>query len=90
MSTNISITIPNKYTNFFNIFSSKFATLLLKYTKINNNVIEWIDNLQQFQNLINSPKLIKLEMLKTYIKTNSVKVFITSSKFSLTKNNFFL
>ena len=53
---------------------------LLKYIKINNHTIELEKNKQLFFYLIYSLKLIKLKILKTYIKVNQTNNFIQSSK----------
>ena len=48
----------------------------LKYTIINNHFIKLEKNKQLFFKLIYSLRLIKLEIMKIYIKTNLVNDFI--------------
>ena len=73
-----------KYADFANIFLPKLATKFLKYIKINNYNMKYIDDLQPLYNVIYSLSLVKLEILKTYIKKNLANSFINLSK-SLTK-----
>ena len=54
---------------------------LSKYCKINNYPINILDDKQLLYSLIYSLIPIKLEILKTYIKTNLTSSFIKSSKF---------
>lgn len=61
---------PIKYLVFANIFSKELATLLLKYTKINTYAINMEERKQPLYETIYSLSLIKLEILKTYIKAN--------------------
>lgn len=63
-------------------FLSNLVTQLVKDIKINNHTIEWIDDQQSPYKSIYYVKLIKFEILKTYIKTNLVNSLIMSSKFS--------
>ena len=49
---------------------------LLEYDRINNYLINLLDNKQQFYSPIYSLKLVKLKILKTYIKTNLTSSFI--------------
>ena len=65
-----------KYSNFANIFFSKLASAFSEYIKINDYVIELINQWQLFYRSIYSLKPIKLETLKTYIKTNLANNFI--------------
>ncbi len=39
-----SIKVPSKYADFVDIFSPKLAVELPEYTKINNHIIELINN----------------------------------------------
>ena len=72
--------VLSRYTNFTNIFSSKFAIKFFKYTKINNYTIELIDDQQSFYCLIYSLGSVNLEIFKIYIKNNLVNSFIRSFK----------
>lgn len=75
------ISILPEYAFFIDIFSLVLAIELLKYIKINYHIIELIDNKQPLYRSIYSLKLVKLETLKTYIKTNLVHSFVKSFKF---------
>lgn len=77
------VTISFKYADYTNIFSIDCAAELPKYTGINDYSINLIDNKQPPYSLIYSLKLIKIEILKTYIKTNLVNSFIQLSKLSV-------
>ena len=72
--------ILSKYTNFANIFLSKLITKFLQYTDINNHPIKLIDDQQLLYNLIYSLSLVKLKILKAYIKNNLANSFIKSFK----------
>ena len=77
---NTSIKIPDKYTNFANIFSLGLASKLLEYTKINKYTIKLVSGQQPPYGLIYSLGPVKLEILKAYIETNLANNFIRSSK----------
>lgn len=62
-------------------FKKKSATELLKRFNINEYAINLKHNKQQLYELIYSLALVKLEILKTYIKINLVNNLISSSKF---------
>ena len=68
----------------YNIFSAENIAKFPKYTKINNYIIELKKGKQLFFRLIYNLSLIKLEILKIYIKTNLTNDFIQSYK-SFTK-----
>lgn len=70
------ISICSKYTDFTEIFSSKFIVKIFKYTRINNHSINPVDVKQSYHRPIHSLKLVELEILKTYIKINLVNDFI--------------
>ena len=65
-----------KYSNFTNIFLKKLVAKLLKYLRINKYAINLELDKQLPQKLIYNLKLVKLEILKTYIKTNLANNFI--------------
>lgn len=68
--------VSTKYLDSANIFSEKLAIVLLENTKINVYTIELEEGKQPLYRLIYSLDLVKLEILKTYIKTNPVNSFI--------------
>ncbi len=72
--------VLNKYTNFADIFSAKFATELFEYIEINDHAIELVDDQQLLYDPIYSLGLIELETLKAYIEINLANGFIKSSK----------
>ena len=69
-----------KYSNYSNVFSVKYAAKLLENTKINKHAIKLEKSKQSSFKSIYSLRLIKLETLKTYIKTNLTNGFIQASK----------
>lgn len=70
------ISIPQKYTDFLDVFFKKFAIILPNYLDINKHVI----NLELRKQLLYKPiyclDLIELKTFKTYIKTNLANGFI--------------
>ena len=68
--------IFTKYSNFSNVFFSDFVAKLLEHTRINNHLINLLDNKQPLYITIYSLGLVELELLKTYIKTNLASGFI--------------
>ena len=75
------VTIPSKYADYTNIFSSNFATKLPKYTRINDHLINLIDDKQLlYYPIYTSLKPVELKTLKTYIETNLANSFIKSFK----------
>ena len=72
--------VLNKYTNFANVFLPKLAADLLEYTGINNHTIDSVNDWQLPYNLIYSIGLVKLEILKGYIKNNLANDFIRPFK----------
>lgn len=70
-----------KYSNFSDIFFLDSVIELLKYTRINNYLINLLNAKQPFYNPINSLKLVELETLKIYIKPNLVRNLIKLPKF---------
>lgn len=81
--------VPNKYTDFAYISLLKLATKLPKYIDINNHAIELIDNQQLLYSPIYNLSLVKLKILKTYIKNNLAHGFIKLSKSIFSTPNFF-
>ena len=76
------ITIPAEYLDYTNVLSPDSAAELPKHTGINNHLINLIDDKQLPYGPIYSLRLVELEMLKTYIKTNLANGFIRPSKSS--------
>ncbi len=72
--------VSSKYTDFVDVFSSKLAVELLKHMEINNHTIKLIDDRQPPYGPIYSLRLVKLEILKAYIKNNLANGFIRPSK----------
>ena len=72
--------ISAEYSNFSNVFSSDSTAKLPEYTRINNHLINLLDNKQSPYGLIYSLGPVELETLKTYIKTNLASSFIRHSK----------
>lgn len=72
------------YLDYDNINLVDFAIKLLKYNGINNSIIEQVEDKQLFYWPIYSLNLVKLEILKTYIKiylkTRFIQLFIFFSK----------
>ena len=71
-----------EYSNYSNIFLTKYTTKLLEKTRINEYTIKLKKGQQSPFESISSLELIELEALKTYIKTNLTNGFIWSSKSS--------
>lgn len=86
----IKITVLNKSFYFADIFLKKSATVLFKYSNINENTIDLEIGKQLFHGLIYSLALIKLKTLKTYIKTNLANSFIWPSKSCAEASNLFV
>ena len=72
----VFIIILSEYFHYNNVFLKKNVTKLLKYIKINNNTIKFKKNEQSSFGFIYKLELIKLEILKTYIKINLTNGFI--------------
>lgn len=71
-----AVKVPKKYEKYIDIFCKKTATKLPKYTRINDHLIYWEEDKQPLYGLIYSLELVKLEMLKIYIKDNLKNSFI--------------
>lgn len=70
------IAVLIKYSNYSNIFLAENIAKLLKYTRINNHIIELVKGKQLFFGPIYSLKLVELKTLKIYIETNLANGFI--------------
>lgn len=73
--------ISAKYFDYCNIFSTKNAAKLLKHIRINAYTIKLKNNTQPLFELIYSLRLVDIETLDNFIKTNMASGFIQSSKF---------
>ena len=80
VANEIPISIPTKYSDFTDIFSSELVSKLLEYTEINNHAIKLVDDWQPSYGPIYSLGLVELETLKTYIETKLANSFIRPSK----------
>ena len=65
-----------KYSNYSNIFSMKNVAKLLENIRVNKYTIKLEESKQPIFRSIYSLKSVKLETLKTYIKTNLANSFI--------------
>ena len=74
------VRIPDKYLDFANVFSKANALVLPECTKLNEHAINLENGKQPPYGPIYSLGLMKLETLKTYIKTHLKIRFIPSSK----------
>ena len=70
------IEVLAEYSDYSNIFSTKYAAELLKNTGMNEHTIELKESKQLFFELIYSLGSVKLETLKISIKTNLANGFI--------------
>ena len=70
------IEVLAEYSDYSNIFSIENVAEFLKNTRINKHAIKLEEDKQLFFGLIYSLGPIKLEILKTYIKTNLANGFI--------------
>lgn len=74
------VTILDQYLNFIDVFLKKGMAELFKRSNINKHLINLELDKQLPYILIYSLKPVKLETLKTYIKTNLINGFIQLSK----------
>ena len=74
------VKIPDKYSDFTNVFSKEKALVLPKYTDINEYAIKLKDGKQPLYGPIYSLEPVELEILKTYIKTHLKIGFIRPFK----------
>ncbi len=72
--------VPGEYADFADIFSPKLVAELSKYTKINDHVIELVDDWQRSYSPIYSLGPMELETLKAYIENTLASGFISPSK----------
>lgn len=74
------VTISTKWEDFANVFSKESGVLFPERIDIHKHTFEWVDDKKSTYNSIYSPSLVKLEILKTNIKTNLANSFIQHSK----------
>lgn len=72
----MKVAMQTKYLDYTNIFLKKLVAKLSKCFNINKHLIELESSKQPPYSIIYSLKLVKLEILKPYIKTNLVNGFI--------------
>lgn len=80
LTNNISIAIFFKYVDFADVSFLKFAAKLSEHTRINNHLINLVDDQKLSYESIYSLDSVKLKMLKIYIKINLANNFIQTSK----------
>ena len=68
--------ISKEYADFLDTFSKESITMLSKYLDIDKHAIDQEPYKQPPYRLIYSLDLVKLEILRTYIKTNLANKFI--------------
>ena len=78
-----------EYSDNNNVFLAENVAELPKYTGMNGHAIKLEESKQPSFGSIYSWKLVELETLKTYIKTNLVNSFIQLSKFLAGAHIFF-
>ena len=74
------IEIPAEYSDYSNVFSAEYAAELLENTGINEHTIELEESKQPLFGSIYSLRLVELETLKIFIKTNLANNFIRPFK----------
>ena len=74
------IKVFDKYVNFADVFFLDLASKLFEYIKINDYAIKMVDSQQSLYKPIYSLRMVELETLKAYIKTNLANKFIRPSK----------
>ena len=72
--------VSSEYSNFADVFCPKLATKLSKYTRINDHIIELVDDWQLPYGPIYNLGSVELKMLKAYIENNLANSFIRSFK----------
>ena len=75
------VRIPDKYSDFADVFLEKKALVLPECTELNEHAIDLEDDKQPPYGPIYSLGLVELETLKTYIETHLKTGFIWPSKF---------
>ena len=75
------VKIPDKYSDFADVFSEEKALVLPECTDINEHAIKLEDDKQPPYGLIYGLRLVELVTLKIYIKTHLKTGFIRPSKF---------
>lgn len=70
-----STTVKFQYVDFVDVFSPDFIARFLEYIRINDYLIDLVDSQQLCYQSIYNLKLVELETLKTYIRTNLAQCF---------------
>ena len=73
---NEKVMIPDKYSDFANVFSDEKAWVLPKCTELNEHAINLEHDREPLYGPIYSLELVELETLKTYIETHLKTGFI--------------
>lgn len=76
IANKVPIEVLEKYGEYVDVFSQEVVTELLKYTGINNHLINLEKGKQPSYGPIYSVESVKLKTLKTYIKDNLKNSFI--------------
>ena len=74
------IKVFSEYADFIDVFSPKLVVELPEHTRINDLIIELVDDQQPSYGLMYSLEPMELKMLKIYIKNNLANSFIRPSK----------
>lgn len=82
--------VLNIYKNFVKVFFLDLSAQILEYIKIQNYEILFVYYQQLTYNYFQNLRLVKLEMLKTYIKIKLVNNFIKLFKFLAIGSNIFV
>lgn len=83
------IIVPKKYLDYTNIFPEKLNAMLLEQIKIKIHAINPKKHKQPLYRPLYSLRPVKLETVKTYIKTNLVNNFIHLAKFPISTSILF-
>ena len=78
---NEEVKIPDKYSDFSNVFSKEKTLVLPEHTELNKHAIDLEDGKQPLYGPIYSLGLVEFETLKIYINTHLKTGFIQTSKF---------
>lgn len=88
LSAYILLIIYKNFRNFADIFSLNWAALFLKYTRIKNDAIKFINNFSSHYRYIET-RVYRTENVENSIETNITTSFIRRLKFSIRTILFF-